>query len=168
MLFVQRVVDFLDQLGDDLVNLVVLVGGFLRRAGNNQRRAGFVNQDGVHLVHDGKLMAALNTIGQVVLHVVTEIVETKLVVRAIGNVGLVCGAALVVVQVVDDNTHGQSQRAINRAHPFRVAARQVIVDGNDVDAHTGQRVQSCGESSHKRFAFACFNLRIVSLVEIHP
>src|SRR2546427_4205226 len=106
MLFVERVVDFLDQLGDDLVDLVVLVGGFLRRAGNNQRRAGFVNQDGVHLVHDGKLMAALNTIGQVVLHVVTEIVETKLVVPAIGNVGLVGGAALVVVQVVDDDTNG--------------------------------------------------------------
>ena len=42
------------QLGNDAVDLVVLVGGFFARPGNDQRRAGFVDQDRVHFVDDAR------------------------------------------------------------------------------------------------------------------
>ena len=84
--FIDGVVDILNQFRNDLVDAVVLVGGFLGRPGDNQRRAGFVDQDGVHLIDDRKVVAALDAIGQVVLHVVAEIVEAEFVVRAVGNV----------------------------------------------------------------------------------
>ncbi len=35
------------QLGNNAVDLVILVGRLFTGAGNNQRRAGFVNQDGI-------------------------------------------------------------------------------------------------------------------------
>ena len=41
------------QLGNDAVDLVILVGGFLTGAGDDQRGAGFVDQDGVDFVDDG-------------------------------------------------------------------------------------------------------------------
>ena len=44
-----------------------------------------------------ELMAALDAIGQVVLHVVAQIVETEFVVGAVGDVGGVGVAALLVV-----------------------------------------------------------------------
>ena len=86
MLFVQRVIDVLNQLGNDLVDLEVLVRGFFRRPGNNQRRARFVDQDRVDFVHDGELVAALHATRQVVLHVVAQIIESEFVVRAVRQV----------------------------------------------------------------------------------
>ena len=94
MLFVDGVVDFLDELGNDFVDAVVLVGGFFRGAGNDQRRARFVDEDGVDFVDDGEMMAALHAIGEIVLHVVAEIVEAEFVVGAVGDVRAVGGAAL--------------------------------------------------------------------------
>ena len=54
MLFVERVVDVLNQLRDDFVDLVVLVGGFFGRTGNNERGARFVDEDGVDFVDDAR------------------------------------------------------------------------------------------------------------------
>src|SRR5208282_335389 len=45
VLFVQRVVNVLDELGNDFVNPEIFVGGLFGRAGNNQRGAGLVDQD---------------------------------------------------------------------------------------------------------------------------
>ena len=78
-----------DQLGDDAVDLVILVGGFLARAGDDQRRARFVDQDGVDFVDDGEVVAALDAVLQAELHVVAQVVETELVVGAVGDVGAV-------------------------------------------------------------------------------
>ena len=78
-----------DQLGDDAVDLVVLVGGFLAGAGDDQRRAGFVDQDRVHFVDDGVVVAALDAILEAELHVVAQVVEAELVVGAVGDVGVV-------------------------------------------------------------------------------
>ena len=105
MLFVQRVINVQNQLGNDFVDAVILVGGFLGRAGDDQRRARLVNQDRVHFVHDGEVVAALHALRQIVLHVVAQIIEAELVVRAVGDVGGVGGAALHVVQIVHDHAH---------------------------------------------------------------
>ena len=83
------------QLGDDAVDLVILVGRFLARAGNDERRAGFVDQDGVDFIDDGEIVAALHAILQIELHVVAQVVEAELVVRAVSDVGGVGGAALL-------------------------------------------------------------------------
>ena len=45
-----------------LVDAVILVGGFLGRAGNDQRGARFVDQDRVHFVDHGEVVAALHAI----------------------------------------------------------------------------------------------------------
>src|ERR1700733_2678497 len=92
-----------NQPGDDAVDLVILVGGFFARAGNNQRSARFVHQDGVDLVHDREVVAALGAILQPELHVVAQIVEAVFVVGAVSNVGVVVGATLLIVQVVHDD-----------------------------------------------------------------
>ena len=56
---------------------------------------------------EGKtLVATLNTIFYFELHVVAQIVETELVVGSVGDISGVGGAALAVVEVVDDDTDG--------------------------------------------------------------
>ena len=77
---------------------------------------------------------------QVVFHVVAEIVEAEFVVGAVGNVCAIGRAALVVVQIVHNHADAQTEGAVQRAHPFRVAARQVIVHRNNVHAAPRKRI----------------------------
>src|SRR3984893_13121232 len=137
MFFIDGVIDVLNQLGNNLVNLGEFAGGIFSWPGNNQWGARFVDKDGVHFIDDGEVMTALDAIGEVIFHVVAEIVEAKFVVRAVGNVRVIGGTALLVVQVVHDNANAQAQRAIQRTHPLGVAARQIIVHGNNVYAPPG-------------------------------
>ncbi len=93
------------QLGDDAIHLVILVGGFFAGARNNEGRPRFVDQDGIDFVDDGEVVHALHAIAQVELHVVAQVVESEFIVRAIGHIGGVGGAALDVIKVVDDHAH---------------------------------------------------------------
>src|SRR5262249_16958194 len=99
----------LRQLGDNSVDAIVFVGGFFAGAGDDQRRARLIDQDGVDFVHDRKVVAALYAVLEVELHVVAQVVEAELIVGAVGNVGAVGFAALVVIQVVDDYPNAQTQ-----------------------------------------------------------
>ena len=82
------------QLRDDAVDLVVLVGGFFAGAGDDQRRAGFVDQDGIDFVDDGEVVLALHAVLEAELHVVAQVVEAELVVGAVGDVAVVgCSGA---------------------------------------------------------------------------
>src|ERR1700730_6801215 len=60
MLFIYREINVLDELRNDFVDLEILVRGFFGRAGDDERGARFVDQDGVDFVHDSEVMAALH------------------------------------------------------------------------------------------------------------
>src|SRR6202008_3796690 len=100
------------------------------------RRTGFVNEDGIDLVNDGIVVPALHAIFDVELHVVAQIVESKLVVGPVSNVSGVRGPALFIVEIMDNDTDRQSQEAVEPAHPFGVALGQVVVDRDNMDATT--------------------------------
>src|SRR5882762_5554464 len=115
MLFVDGVVDIANQLGDDFVDLEIFIGGLFGRAGDDERGARLVDQDGIDFIDDGEVMAALHAVREVVLHVVAKIVEAEFVVGAVGDVGSVGGATLLVVEVVHDYADGQAEGAIKWA-----------------------------------------------------
>src|SRR5690606_9696590 len=136
-----------------------------RRAGDDQRRAGAVDQHRVGLVHDGKDMPALNDTRRVSCGVVTQVVKAKLGGRAVGDIGLVAflpqrgppvyealvlqvPARIDIAGVVDggflllaDHGGAQAQQVVDRAHPATVTAGEVVVDRDEVDATPGQRIE---------------------------
>ena len=116
-------------------------------------------------VDDRKLVAALHHLRHVVFHVVAEIVEAELVVGAVGDVGGVGRAALVVVEAVDDDADAHAEKLVDLPHPFGVAAGEVIVDGDDVDALAVERVEIDGERRNERLAFAGAHLGDRALME---
>ena len=118
----------------------VQVGGAVALSRNDQRGTRFVDQDGVHLVDDGVVMTALHLLLLVDHHVVPQIVKAHLVVGAVGDVGGIGGAALLVFEVVHNQTDRQPQIAVDLAHPFTVAACQIVVDRDDMHALAGQRI----------------------------
>ncbi len=155
------------ELGDDEVDAGVLVGGLVGGAGDDERGAGFVDEDGVDFVDDAVVVAALDLVLELELHVVAEIVEAELVVGAVGDVGAVGLAALLVGEVVDDDADGEAEEAVDLAHPFGVALGEVVVDGDDVDAAAGEGVEVAGKRGDEGLAFAGLHLGDLAGVEDH-
>ena len=143
----------------------VKLGGFVPLAGNDQRRSGLVDENGVHLVHDGEYMIPLNLVFLIGHHVVPQIVEAQLVVGAVGDVGVIGFFPFLIVQVVDDKAHGQPQKTVQLTHPLRVAPSQIVVHRDDVNALPGQAVEVRRQGGHQGFAFTGFHFGDPALVE---
>ena len=153
------------ELGDDAVDLVVQVGRFLGRTGDDERRPRLVDEDAVDFVHDREVVLALDVVRELELHVVAQVVEAELVVGAVGDVGGVGHLPLGVVQIVLDDADRHAEEAIDPAHPLRVAAGQVVVDGDDVNALAFERVEIGRQRRDERLAFAGLHLGDLALVQ---
>ena len=117
------------------------MGRLSGRAGNDQRGAGLVDEDRVHFVDDGEVVAALDLLVLGGGHaVIAEVVEAELGVGSVSNVAGVFGAAIPWWHLVLDRADGQAEEAEKRAHPLGVALGEVVVDGDDVDAEAGERI----------------------------
>ena len=150
---------------DDPIDLDVEVGGLLRRTRNDERRARLVDQDAVDLVDDGEAVLPLHELCPLELHVVAEVVEPELVVRAVGDVAAVRRVALGVPQVVLDHADAQAQKTVDAPHPVGVAAGEIVVDGDDVDAPSLQGVQVGGQRRDQRLALAGLHLGDLAAVQ---
>ena len=74
---------------------VEVLPGAVHRPGDDQRGARLVDEDGVDLVDDRVVVAALHDVAQAANHVVAQVVEAELVVRAVRDVRVVGLAALL-------------------------------------------------------------------------
>ncbi len=155
------------EVGDDEVDARVLVGGLVGGAGDDERGAGLVDEDGVDFVDDAEVVAALDHVLEVELHVVAQVVEAELVVGAVGDVGGVGLAALGIIQIMNNYPHRKAEEAVDLAHPLGVALGEVVVDGDDVDAVAGERVEVAGKGGDEGLAFAGLHLGDLALVEDH-
>jgi len=110
-------------------------------------------------------MAPLHEVREVELHVVAQVVEAELVVRAVGDVAGVGGLALGVVHVVLDDADGHAEEAVDAPHPLRVAPRQVVVDRHDVHALALEGVQVGGQRRDERLPLAGLHLGDLAAVQ---
>ena len=174
---------FRHQSGHQLGKGEVVLNRLLGRPADDQRRARFVDEDVVHLVYNGEVEVPLHPVGSLKRHVVPQVVKTKLVVGAVGDVGLVClGAAnrlkmlhpvgdlsdLGVVEqgvVVLKATHRQAQGVVDGTHPHRVPAGQVVVDRDHVNALSAEGVHVHREGGDQRLALSGFHLGDLPLVQ---
>ena len=166
-LLVDGVVDVLAQPGDDAVDLGVQLRGLLGRTRDDERRARLVDQDRVHLVDDREAVLALDVALDRILDVVAQVVEPELGVGPVGDVRAVALLALGVGEAVDDDPHGHAEELVDAPHPLRVAAGQVVVDRDDVDALAGQRVQVDRQRGDQRLPLAGLHLGDAAAVEHH-
>ena len=141
----------------ELGELDVEVGRLLGRAGDDQRRARLVDEDVVDLVDDREAVhrqraavladapAVLDLLLDRLRHVVAQVVEAELGVGAVGDVGVVGLDLVLGLLHVLQHAPGEPEQVVDRAHPLGVAAGEVVVDGDDVDALAGERVEADGE-----------------------
>ncbi len=159
---------FLDiEIRHDSVDLDVQLGAFVGRTGDDQRCSGLVDQNGIDLVDDRKVLLALHLLLQRKGHVVAQIVESELVVGAVGDVAGVGCPFGGRIHAGNGHAHGHVQRLVDRLHPGRIAARQVVVDRHHVNAPGRQRVEINGQRRDQGLAFAGLHFGDLALVQHH-
>ena len=168
LLVVLEGVGILDHLLNDQIDRPVEIRAVLGRTGNDQRRTRLVDQDRVDFVDDREMVTALDHLTGVVDEIVAQIVEAELVVGAVGDVRGVGALALALGQAVDDHAHLEAEEAIDTAHPLGVARGEVVVDGDQVHALAGERVQIDRQGGDQGLAFAGAHLGDAALMQHHP
>ena len=145
---------------DALPQLRIVVG----RAADDQRRARLVDQDRVDLVDDRVELAALDFLRHRERHVVAQVVEAQLVVGRVGDVGRISLALLRRRLARHDDADAQAEKAVDAPHPLGVAARQIVIDGDDVHALARQGVQIGRQRGDQGLAFASAHLGDLAFV----
>ena len=145
-----------------------LVFAFWHRTGDDQGGTGIVDQDGVHLIDDSIVMSALHEVEGADGHVITQVVETELVVRTERDIAGICFPALVTVRLVLVNTvDSKTKEHIDRSIPLGVTFGEVVIDGHYVYAFVGQSVQVNRERCDECLTFTGSHLGDLTLMQYH-
>ena len=113
----------------------------------------------------GEVVAALDELVLRPRHVVAEVVEAELVVRAVRDVAGVLLAALRRRHVRQDAADLEAEELVDPAHHLGVALGQVVVDRDQVDALAGQRVEVRGQRADEGLALTGLHLGDVAEVQ---
>ena len=134
---------------------------------DDQWRACLVDQDGVHLVHDGVIQPLLHTVTGFVDHVVTQVIEAVFVVGAVGDVSAIRGLLFLARHVGQVDTHRQTQEVIEAAHPLGIAIGKIVIHGDYVHALARQRIEVHRQRSGQGFALTRAHFRNLAMVQCH-
>ena len=110
-------------------------------------------------------MAALHHVLLIDDHVVAQIVEAHLVVCAVGDVAGIRRLALFLRQIMHNHAHGHAEEAENAAHVLALELGQIIVDGHDMHAFAGERVEVSRHGCRQGLALAGLHLGNAALME---
>ena len=119
------------------------------------------------LVHDAEVVAALGAVLEPDRHVVAEVVEAELGVRAVGGVRGIRLAALGLGHHRRDHADRRPEELVERPHPLGVAAGQVVVDRDQVHAAPGEPVEVHRRDGREGLALAGLHLGDAAEVERH-
>ncbi|OPZ84634.1 MAG: hypothetical protein BWY76_01761 [bacterium ADurb.Bin429] len=183
VLAVRAVVHLGAQLANRPVDVADHLGRFIAGAGNNQRGARLIDQDGVHLVDDGEGQLALRQVTGIDGHVVAQIIEAQFGVCCIEDIGLIRrmtrdrsqrrGGRRIIQERRQGaiaapglrDAGGQAEKGEDRPHLRALIPHKVIVDRHQVRAMPGQRMQIERGRGDQGFAFAGFHLGNHPLVQ---
>jgi hypothetical protein len=154
-----------DQLRRDACEVVVDLRSLLGLARDDERCARLVDQDRVDLVHDRVRVPTLHEALEGDAHVVAQIVEAELRVRAVGDIGLVGGLAWSEGHHVLDVGGAHAEHGEDGLGPGLVALCEVVVRRHEMHAVAGERVQVHRLRRDEGLSLAGLHLGDVALVE---
>src|SRR5258708_28745899 len=108
-----------NQIADHAGKQAVVVTGFVGGSRDDQRGTSLIDQDVVNFVNDAEVMSTLDHLLVRKHHVIAQIVEAELIVRAVGNIGGVGFAArdgpeILVTLIVAGKSRIEHERTASR------------------------------------------------------
>ena len=152
----------------NLIHRLIEIDIVFGRTRNDERGSRLVNQNRVHFVDDRVVQRTLTAVPGFVLHVVTEVIETEFVIRAVRNISSVSGALHSRILLVRQNhADREAEPLIELPHPLCVTAGEVVVHGHHVHALAGQRVQVNRKRGGQRLALAGAHFSDLAIIQHH-
>mmetsp|Transcript_2821 Transcript_2821/g.8426 ORF Transcript_2821/g.8426 Transcript_2821/m.8426 type:complete len:301 (+) Transcript_2821:2052-2954(+) len=170
LLLVHRIMHVLHQNTRNLIRFYVLLRRFLRRPGDDQRRARLINQDRVHLVDDAKVETAgrpQHELVWILREVIAQVIKPKLRVGHVGDVRRVRRLALLLTQTLLHKTDIQTKEPMDLPHPLTITPGQVVVHRHHVHPLARQRVEVRWKRGHQRLPLSRAHLRNLTFVKNH-
>ena len=174
--FVDRVVQVFLQTARNAVRFCIFTNILVGRSGYNQRCPRFIDQNIVDLVDERKVQRSLRLLIRLLKtiiapscrsHIVTQIVETKLVVGSIRNIAIVSGLFPRNTLVGLDRVDRQSQTHVERPHPFHITTGQVIVYRYNVHTFIGNGIEIRRQCGDKRLTLTRHHFGDCTTVQHH-
>ena len=129
------------------------------RTGNNERCSRFINQNGVNLINNGKMMVPLYQLFLLDNHIVPEVVKAEFVIGTVSDVGPVCFASGFGVGIVPvDAVYREAMEVKDWFVPLSIPLGQVGIYGYNMNTASGQCIKVGRENGSERFTFTRFHL----------
>ena len=155
-------------LDNRTVLLEELILALRHRTRNNERCTRIVNQDRIDLIDNCEVVLALHQIGRRRRHIITQVVETILVICSEGDICKVGIATLLRIRLVRiDTVNRQAVELIHRTHPLGITLCKVVVHGNHMNTLACQRIQEYGQCSHEGLTLSRSHLGNLTLMQYH-
>ena len=137
----------------------------LDAARNHERHARLVDHQRVGLVHECNVEGPVHEAAGVQGEQVTQVVEAGFLRGDVGDIRRVGGAPRGGHHPLLHGADADPEPAIDRGHPLGIAAREIVVERQDVHAVTGERVERRGHHRRERLAFAGEHLDHLPVVQ---
>ena len=102
-------------------------------AGDDQRHAGFVYENGVGLVDNAEVMPPLHHLRRRHGHVVAQVIKSELGVCTVSYVGIVGGYAFIGRHIRINHSGGKAKKIVDGGHPFGIAFCEIVIHCNEMD-----------------------------------
>ena len=108
---------------------------------------------------------SLNEMFNGIFHIVAQIIEAQLVVRAVGDVRPIGITTSCIIQPMHDRAHAQAQEAVHLSHPFRISLGQEVVGCDHVNTRSGQPIEVAGQGRDEGLALTGLHLSNLAVME---
>ena len=152
------------QLARDRRHLSQTDAGLVDVPRNHEGNARLVDQDRVGLVDQCEPEGTVHQTRLAQAQAVTQQIEARLPGRHVRDVAPVGRPALGRRHALLDVADGQTEHAVDGAHPGGVSAREVVVERQDVRTVARERIEGHGRNRGQRLALACLHLRDLALI----
>jgi hypothetical protein len=133
-------------------------------AGDDQGHARLVDQERIRFVDERVTKRTVDERAAIHCQQIAQLIESRLFGGHIRDVGEIRAPPLGWRHALLDEPDRKPEPGVDRPHPLGIAARQIVVDGQDVDASAGKSMQRGRHDGCERLPLASLHLHDVAIV----
>src|SRR5688572_22057212 len=141
-----------------------LVGG---AAGNDERDSSLIDQDRVHFIDKGNCKWTMDLVLGVQRDLIAKVVKSDFVRRTVRDITGIGVLPFGRRHALLDTTDGQSEASVDRPHPLRIPARQVVICSEDVNTSALLCIPGDGGNSRDGLTLAGLHLGDLAVGHCH-
>mmetsp|Transcript_25747 Transcript_25747/g.60105 ORF Transcript_25747/g.60105 Transcript_25747/m.60105 type:complete len:345 (-) Transcript_25747:386-1420(-) len=167
-LLLHSVMHTLPQCLGNLKGNLILLSRLVRFSGDDKRRPSFIDEDGIHLIHNRELKGislSQHKISRCWCHLIPQVVEAQLTVCHICAFTAVSLLLLLVGHATLHNANGNTQKPEGLPNPLSITPSEVVIHGHNVNAFAFQAIEVRWQDCYEGLPLASPHFSDVALMQ---